>query len=126
MTNVAGIALTGMTAATLKLGASASNLANIDDIAPVGAVGYAPVGVQATSLLGGGVSATAVTLKPPSFLAYAPTSPVANVQGMVEKPEIDPISEVGNQIQAGQAYAFQLKSLQVDDETEQSLLDMVA
>lgn len=124
MNSVAGIAASGMAAATLKLSASASNLANIEDVAPVGAAGYQPIGVQTTPLAGGGVAATAVTLKPASYAAYDPTSPLANGQGMVAKPEIDPISEIGNQIQAGQAYAFQLKTLQIADEEQKAIFDM--
>jgi len=126
MNSVAGIAASGMTAATLRLSVSASKLANIEDVAPVGAADYQPQGVQTTALPGGGVSATVVTLKPSSFNAYDPTSPMANGQGLVSMPEIDPVSEVANQLQAGQAYAFQLKTFQVANDEQKSLLDMSA
>ena len=124
MNSVAGIALSGMTAATLKLSASASNLANIDDVAAVGAVGYQPLGVQDQAMAGGGVRATVATLKPASYLAYDPTSPLANGQGLVSRPRIDPVAEIADQIEAGHAYAFQLQALRIADEEQKALLDM--
>ena len=124
--NPVGIAQSGLAAASLKLSASASNLANIDDTSSVDAPGYQPLATQTTALPGGGVSAQAVTLKPAAYQAYDPTSPLADVQGMVDKPQIDEIGEIGNQIQASQAYAFQLKTLQAANEEEASLLDMVS
>jgi len=118
------IALSGLTAATLKLDAATSNLANAGDETAVGAPGYQPLKVQNTAAPGGGVAAVATTVKPASFPAYDPTSPVANPQGLVAKPEIDPIEEVSNQLQAGRAFAFSLKALEVQNETEKTLLDL--
>ena len=126
MNSVAGIALSGLTAATLKLSASASNLANIEDVAPVGGAGYQPLGVRQQSLAGGGVVATAVNLRPASYLSYDPASPLANGQGLVSKPQIDPVAELANQMEAGQAYAFQLKALKIADQEQKALLDMTA
>lgn len=124
MTPAAAIALTGMTAATLRLTASASNLANARDEGPVGAAGYQRLGVVQSPAPGGGVAATAVTLKPASFLSYDPASQAANAQGLVDAPAIDPIAEVGAQIAAGRAFAFSLKVFQVADQTEKALLDL--
>jgi len=126
MDPVAGIAASGLAAATLRLSVSASNLANIENIAPICAAAYQPQGVETTPLPGGGVAAAAVTLKPASQPAYDPTSPMANGQGLVSMPEIDPVTEITNQLQAGQAYAFQLKTLQVADQEDKSLFDMTA
>lgn len=124
VTPVDAIALSGLTAAALKLNASASNLVNAGDEAAVGAPGYKPVKVQNTTAPGGGVTAVATTVKPASYLVFDPSSPVASVQGLVAKPEIDPIAEVSNQLQAGQAFAFSVKVLQAQDETEKTLLDL--
>jgi flagellar basal-body rod protein FlgC len=124
MSPVDAIASSGLAAATLKLNVSASNLANAQDEAAVGAPGYQPLKVQNTTAPGGGVTAVATTVKPASFLAFDPASPVANVHGLVAKPEIDPIDEVSNQLQAGRAFAFSLKALEVHNETEKTLLDL--
>jgi flagellar basal-body rod protein FlgC len=126
MASVSGIALSGIAAATLKLSASASNLANIDDVSAVGSVGYQPAGVEDTAQPGGGVQATAVTLKPATYLAYEPDSPLANTTGLISMPQIDPIAEIANQIEGSEAYAFQLKTFQVADDEQQALLDMSA
>ena len=124
MTPAAAIALSGMTAATLRLNVSASNLANAQDEAPVGAPGYQPLGVVQSPAPGGGVAARAVTLKPASFLSYDAASPLANAQGLVSAPEIDPVSEIGAQISAGSAFAFSLKALEAANQTEKALLDL--
>jgi flagellar basal-body rod protein FlgC len=114
-----------MTAATVKLTASASNIANADDTSAVGSSGgYKPLGVNQTPIAGGGVSAQAVTLKAAQLIIYDPTSPVANGQGFVQAPEIDPITEVMGQIDAGRAFAFSLKALRAANQEEKTLLDL--
>jgi flagellar basal-body rod protein FlgC len=125
MMSVAAIALSGMNAATTSLAATASNVVNMDDVSAVGsASSYQLLGVVKASTPGGGVSGAATTLKPASLLSYDPISPVANVQGYVSVPEIDPVDEISAQMQASQAYAFSVKTLQVADETQQSLLNI--
>ena len=118
-------AISGLNAADLTLNASASNLANADDVSAVGgAPAYNPVGVQQSALPGGGVVASAVTMKPSQMLAYDPTSPIANSVGLVQAPEIDPVSEVTNQLVSSQAFAYSLAALKAADEEQQTLLDI--
>ncbi len=125
MTPAAAIAVSGLAAATLKLNVSASNLANANDTSALGSSnGYKPLGVIDTPVGGGGVIATAVTLKPGSLIAYDPTSPLASAQGLVLAPEIDPVTEISNQIAAGHAFAFSLDALQVAEEDQKALLDL--
>ncbi|SRR5579871_4683893 len=125
MTPVPGIALSGLVAATTALTASASNLANAGDTAKVGAKpAYNPRAVHDTSAPGGGVVATVVTLKPGQMLAFDPTSAMANAQGLVQAPEIDPVSEISNQIAAGHAFAFSLEALKAADDEQKTLLDL--
>ncbi|HEY3797548.1 MAG TPA: flagellar basal body rod C-terminal domain-containing protein [Caulobacteraceae bacterium] len=126
MTPAAAIAASGLAAATLRVSVSAANLANADDTAAVGSEGYQAQGVAQSAVAGGGVVARAVTLKPGSVLTYDPTSPVAGVSGMVETPEIDPIAEVTNQLQASRAFAFSLEALQSAEQEQQSLLDVTS
>ena len=132
MTTIAPAALTpsaiaqsGIAAATLKLNVSASNLANADDESPVGSGGdYQAQGVAQSPAPGGGVSARVVTLSPAQVLAYDPGSPIASGQGLVDTPDIDPITEVTNQLVAGKAFAMSLIALKIADEEQQSLLDI--
>jgi flagellar basal-body rod protein FlgC len=115
-----------LTASTLKLTASASNVANADDTSAVGTNGYQPTGVVQSAAPGGGVFAQAVTLSSPSLVVFDPTSPIAGAQGMLDTPDIDPISEISNQLAASQAFAFSLKVLQFANDEEQSAINMTA
>jgi flagellar basal-body rod protein FlgC len=125
VTPVAAIAGSGLAAATLGLNVSAANLANANDkSAPGSKSAYAPRAVQQTPAPGGGVSAQAITLKMAQMLVYDPASPVAGANGMVQTPEIDPISEVTNQLAAGRAFAFSLEALQAADDEQKQLLDL--
>jgi flagellar basal-body rod protein FlgC len=119
------ISQSGLSAATLRLNVSASNLANLDDTSPVGSTtGYQPSAVMQSPLPDGGVSAQAVTLSSAQLLAYDPTAAIANEQGLVQKPDIDPITEVTNQLAASRAFAFNLDALKAAEEDQQSLLDI--
>jgi flagellar basal-body rod protein FlgC len=125
VSSISAIAQTGLAAATAMLNASASNIAKIADTSRVGAAGaYDPSRVE-TSAPPGGV-AQAATVKPAQLLAYAPASPLAGVTGMVDTPEIDPITAVTNQLSAGIAFAYSLAALEVADEEQQQALDMTA
>jgi flagellar basal-body rod protein FlgC len=127
VTSAVSIAQSGLAAATLSLNASASNLANIDDTSPVGATtGYTPSQVIANAAPGGGVTTTAVTAKPSQLIAYIPSSAIATAQGLVQMPDIDPISEVTNQLQASTAFAYSLQALKVAQQEQQSLLDITS
>jgi flagellar basal-body rod protein FlgC len=121
----AAIAQSGLAAATLGLTVSAANLANANDTsAPGSKTAYAPRAVRQTPTPVGGVSAQAVTVKTAQLLVYDPASPVAGVGGMVQTPEIDPVSEITNQIAAGRAFAFSLEALKAADDEQKQLLDL--
>ena len=116
MTPVAAIAQSGIAAATLKLNASASNIANANDTSAVGAKGYQPIEVNNAAVPTGGVLAHAVTLKPGTMVIYDPTASAANALGFAQAPEIDPIAEVSNTLAAGRAFAFSVKALKTADD----------
>ena len=132
------IAASGMAAASASLAASASNIANMETIGPVpptspsqpvpqtsGSV-YQPVSVTSTTLPGGGAQAVLSSTLPSYILAYDPTAPFANMQGMVAAPNVDPVSEVVNQISASAAFEANLNSFKAADRNFKSLLDMLA
>jgi flagellar basal-body rod protein FlgC len=119
------ISQSGLSAATLRLNVSASNLANLDDTSPVGAASaYQPSTVVQAPQLSGGVSAQAVTLSSAQLLAYDPAAAIANEQGLIQKPEIDPVSQITNQLAAKRAFAFNLDALKAAEEDQRSLLDI--
>jgi flagellar basal-body rod protein FlgC len=110
MMPAAAIAQSGLAAATLKLNVAARNLANANDTSAVGAAG--------------GVSAQAVTVKPASLIIYDPLTAAANVQGLVQAPEIDPIREIGTLQTSRTAFAYSLKALRVANQEQHTLLDL--
>jgi flagellar basal-body rod protein FlgC len=127
VSSIFAIAQSGLAAANSMLNVSASNIANIDDASPVGALGgFDPSQIETSPAPGGGVIAQAVTVKPAQLIAFNPTSPVANGQGLVDMPDIDPITEVTNQLAAGVAFAYSLAALKVAEQEQQQTLDMTA
>jgi len=127
VSSAAAISRRGLAAATLGLAVSAANLANASDkAAPGSPAAYVPRAVRQTASPGGGVSAKVVTLKTAQLLVYDPASPVAGAGGLVQTPEIDPVSEITNQVAAGHAFAFSLEALKAADDEQKQLLDLKA
>ncbi|HEY1426169.1 MAG TPA: hypothetical protein VGF50_05810 [Caulobacteraceae bacterium] len=125
MSSAAANAGSGLAAASLGLTVSAANLANAGVKGAPGSPGaYAPRGVKQSPAPGGGVSAQVVTLKTAQLLVYDPASPVAGAGGLVQTPEIDPVSEITNQMAAGRAFAVSLEALKVADDEQKQLLDV--
>lgn len=92
------IAVSGMRAASTNLAASAANLANLESVSSGQQVAPAP---------GGGL-------------------PVANLQGLMVAPEIDPAREVVNQMTASLAYRANIASFKTAEQMEKTLLDALA
>ena len=110
MLNVFQIAGSALNAQSLRLNATASNLANADSVTsedgqpyrakqvvfaarPV--AGPAAVGVQVTQV----VESTA-----PLRLVYEPNNPAANPDGYVEMPNVNVVEEMVNMISASRSY----------------------
>ena len=138
MNTAMNIAVSGMLAASTGLAASASNLANLESDGPVPATSpqqqvapapgsvYQPVGVAQTAEPGGGVTAAVAATLPSYTLAYDPSAPFANLQGMVAAPNIDPAREMVNQITASLAYRANIAAFKTAQEMEKTLLDAMA
>lgn len=126
------IALTGLTTASTRVQVSASNLANMDDAAPLpgsgvaGPAPFAPTRVETVSLGRNGVQAQLAAAQPATAPAYQPDSPFANGQGMVAEPEVDPASELVEQTQALQQYRASVALIRVHDELQKSTLDLIS
>ena len=126
MTTAVSIAQSGLAAATLSLNVSAANIANIGDTSPIGTASYTPSQAVYSTVTGGGVTAQAVTVKPSQLIAYDPSSPIATAQGFLQTPDIDPISEVSNQLQAKGAFAYSLQALKTAQEEQNVLLNITS
>lgn len=94
MGNAIAIAVSGLTAASTRLSATASNIANSRDTAPLtpqpGAPQpYQPIQVTQTATAGGGTAAVQRPVTPASNAIYDPNSPFADRNGNVASPNID-------------------------------------
>ncbi|MSO88493.1 MAG: flagellar biosynthesis protein FlgC [Rhodospirillaceae bacterium] len=139
------ISVSGLTASAARLAASASNVANARTRGPVPqtpATTPPPVDqkdkpevyraidtVQTSTREGanvGGTRATYRTRQPEFVQEYDPSSPLANDDGLVAAPNVDPAGEIVEQKQAEGAYKANLKAVQVADDMMKSLLDIKA
>ncbi len=138
MNSAMNIAASGMLAAATSLAASASNVANMQSTGPVPATGlmqpvaqnpgsvYQPVTVAQSATSGGDVSATVMPSLPSYALAYDPSAPYANMQGMVATPNVDPAQQTVNQMMASIAYKANIASFKAAQGMMKSLLDATA
>jgi flagellar basal-body rod protein FlgC len=63
----------------------------------------------------------------PSYaLAYDPSAPFANMQGMVATSNVDPAREVLNQMMASLAYRANIATFKTAQQMEKTLLDATA
>jgi len=122
--NIFNISGSAMTAQAQRLNAVASNLANVDsatgpdgkpyrakqvvfEATPMGAQGG--VGVRVSSV---------VEDASPMKMQYDPKHPMANAQGYVEMPNVNPVEEMVNMISASRSYQNNVEVLN----TSKSLL----
>jgi flagellar basal-body rod protein FlgC len=130
MSSIPGTALSGMQAATEKLAAGASNIANSRSVGTPGAAGaaaaYAPLDVIQTSRAGGGVHSRTVTRDPATLLTYQPGHPGASHDGYVATPNVDIATELVNNSLAQHAYKANIQTMKAWDDMQQSLLDITS
>lgn len=110
--NIFNIAGSGMTAQAQRLNAVASNLANVDSTTSANGQPYrakqvvfstTPMGVNGQG--GAGVRvASVVEDASPMKLLYDPKHPMANAQGYVAMPNVNPVDEMVNMISASRSY----------------------
>ena len=137
MDDAMAIAASGLAAASASLTAGASNIANMETTGAVPATSpmqplpansgvYQPVSATTQALPGGGVAA-AISNTPPSYtLAYDPSAPFANLQGMVAAPNVDLAAQAVNQLSSALAFRANLAVFQVASKDFKTLLDILA
>jgi flagellar basal body rod protein FlgC len=130
MSSVSSIGLSSLNAASLQAQSSASNIANMDDTAPLPGSGvagpkpYAPTRVSTISLGANGVQAQ-LQQSPSTAVAYAPSSPYANKAGLVAASGVDPATEMVNQAQSLLQFKASIAMLKVNDQMQATALDML-
>jgi flagellar basal-body rod protein FlgC len=136
MTDVLSIALSGLNAQQKRLTASASNIAHASTAGrvPDGATSaknatgvYTPMTVTLSSPSdGGGVQSTFSDKKDAVSLSYAPTSPLANNEGMVATPQVDLAEEAVTAMESKTLFKANLSVLKTQDDMMGDLLDTLA
>lgn len=125
------IAVSGLNTASKRVEVSASNLANMDDTAPLpgsgisGPTPFVPTRVSTVSLGAGGVQAQLSAAKPASVPAYQPDSPYADANGMVAMPDDDPVADLVEQMQGLQQYRASAALIEADDKLQKTTLDLL-
>ncbi|MBS0346767.1 MAG: flagellar basal body rod protein FlgC [Proteobacteria bacterium] len=110
MLNVFHVAGSALTAQSLRLNTTASNLANADSITSSNGQPYKAKQVvfAATPMAGPGAQGVRVTQvvesAAPMRMTYDPKSPAANAEGYVALPNVNVVEEMTNMISASRAY----------------------
>lgn len=132
MIGTINIALSGLEAATKRVSASASNIANLQTTGSVeedGQAPYDPLTTQQTSLnidgTGAGVRTDIVSANRPFVPTYSPDSPFANSEGLIGVPNINLAEEAVNLLLAEVSYKANIATLKTADELSDDLLSIV-
>jgi len=138
MVDALSIALSGLTAQTQRLAATASNIANAsttgiipsaDPSAPASTV-YKPLQVTFLQLESGGIGAgvsAVVTPDPNGYsVVYDPQSIYANSEGLIAAPNVDYANEFVNLIETKLAYRANISVIKTQDQMTSDLLNVIA
>lgn len=110
MFNVFQIAGSALTAQSVRLNATSSNLANVDSVVSANGQPYRAKQVVFTAAPVAGQEAVGVQVRQvvedasPPRMAYEPKNPLANEQGYVSLPNVNVVEEMVNMISASRAY----------------------
>ena len=131
MSDAINNALSGLNAASLRLEAAASNIANSQDEAPLNPqpgqpLPYQPVDVVQTAAPGGGTSAHLVPVTPPDQAIFDPGSPFADANGQVAAPNVDTAQQLVNVDVARVNYDANLKVIETAHKMQGYLLNIFA
>lgn len=125
------IAVSGLTAASLRLDAAASNIANSQDTAPTSPQAgapqpYQPLEVDQSSAPGGGTHATLKPVTPASQSIFDPGSPFADQNGRVLAPNTDTAQQLVDTSVARFSYDANLKVMETAQKMQGYLLNIFA
>jgi flagellar basal-body rod protein FlgC len=140
---VLSTALSGMLTSAQRLNVSANNVANMQSRGPIPATPPTQPVTQSSSMgrqvfqalrlsqqsigAGGQAGGTLASVQPvtPSYVPqYDPTDPDAGANGMVATPNVDPVRETVDQVQALASYRLNARVMSAGDEMLKSTLDI--
>ena len=120
-------ALSGLMAASRKVEASASNIANMSTAGSIDENGkkpYTPIYAEQTTTESGAVKSTFKPYDPAFVPAYDPDSPFANKDGIIGTPNVDLAKESVNMTEAKIAYKASAAVIRASDEMNDALLNI--
>jgi flagellar basal-body rod protein FlgC len=128
------IAVSGLNAASLRLQAAASNIANASSDGPLPGTSnpenfppaYSPMRVNQVDSPGGGTIANVSNVFPPTVVAFDPSAPYADGRGMVARPNVDLANELAQTLIARLSYAANAKIISADAQMGAALFDIFA
>lgn len=131
MVSAVGVALSGLSAASLRVGVASNNIANLQSTSSLRNgqrtdEPYTPQEVVQTSDENGGVRASVRDVEQPSISQLDPSNPSADASGVVKFPNVDLAEQLTNMIVGGYDFRANLKVFKANDELTKSLLDIVA
>ena len=134
MSIVSSIALSGLSAASLRLHVSAGNVANAFTTGPLPGSAqsgnypdaYVAKRVDQIARADGGVETSVRDASPAFVPAYDPRAPYADSNGFVASPNVDLASEIVQQLTAQIGFAANAQLVKADHKMTASLLDIVA
>jgi flagellar basal-body rod protein FlgC len=120
------IALSGLNAASNRLNASASNIANLHTAGALEGEGprpFTPITTQQTTSDNGGVNSEIVARQQPFTPDFDPDSPFADENGIIGVPNVDLAEESVNLILAKLQYKANIEVIQTASELSDELLN---
>ena len=127
MLNAITTALSGLNAASQKLNASASNIANVSTAGSTNPEGeqqaFQALTTAQTSQSAGGVQSSIIPKDPGTQSAFSPNSPFADENGLIEVPNVDLAEEAVNLNLAEIAYKASAAVIRTAEEMSDELLE---
>ncbi len=125
MINPLSVPLSGLMSASKKANIAASNIANADVTGSTDSndarQAYKAQVTQDLSLTGGGIQTVSLDRNPPFVPSYAPDSPFADSDGMVNTPNVNLDEELINLKIADNAYKSNLTALKTEISMHETL-----
>ena len=117
------IGMSGASAYGLWMDTIANNVANADTARPAGSAALRPQEVVMRPNPGGGVRGAAVASGDPQGVpVYQPDSPLADAEGTVRYPDVDPATQLGSMVIAQRGYQASLAVIDHAREAYDSVL----
>jgi flagellar basal-body rod protein FlgC len=130
MNPISAISLSGLSAATRRVQASASNIANMRSNGALaiadGPAPYTPLEVRQAPMASGGVAASMAPSSRAAVLSYDPQAHFANADGYVASPNVDLVDDMLQLATTRYSFAANLAVIHTANDMTNAVLDVRA